>query len=268
MYHRYGNPGLKRVLDSFPLLVAHICRGGGTSVAVSGDTVVVGAIGEDSSARGTNGDDGDDSAEGAGAAYVFTRIGAEWTQQANLKASNAEREDGFGAFLSRSGDALVIGAYPEDSKATGINGDQGDNSAINAGLNDAWFNPDTAGQGFFITVFPQTGKLFLAWFIYDTERPAAGTPTLFGDPGHRRLRGRSVSRNGWFMLSVHTEKAAAPGAAQRRGRDGRCTCRSGIRTVSTKIWTGANPIPIRSPRTKCWPFVRNTPRWNGGPCRT
>lgn len=58
---------------------------------------------------------------------------------------------------------------------------------INAGLNDAWFNPETDGQGFFITVFPVANLVSLAWFTYDTEFPPADTPNNLGDPGHRWL---------------------------------------------------------------------------------
>lgn len=56
---------------------------------------------------------------------------------------------------------------------------------INPGLNDAWFNPNTPGQGFFITVFPDSGTIFLAWFTYDTERPPANVEAILGEPGHR-----------------------------------------------------------------------------------
>ncbi len=59
--------------------------------------------------------------------------------------------------------------------------------AINAGLNDAWFNPETDGQGFLIVAFPQIRQMFMAWFTYDTERPAADTPAILGEPGHRWL---------------------------------------------------------------------------------
>ena len=48
----------------------------GSSVAVSGDTVVVGAPYEDNNATGVNGNGADNSAGGAGAAYVFVRSGA------------------------------------------------------------------------------------------------------------------------------------------------------------------------------------------------
>ncbi len=63
-----------------------------------------------------------------------------------------------------------------------------DNSfEINSGLNDAWSSAATAGQGFFINVFPETGKLFLAWFTYDVERPADSATAVLGEPGHRWL---------------------------------------------------------------------------------
>ena len=58
---------------------------------------------------------------------------------------------------------------------------------INAGLNDTWFNPATAGQGFFITVFPDIDKMFLAWFTYDVERPPPSVTAMLGEPGHRWL---------------------------------------------------------------------------------
>jgi cyclophilin family peptidyl-prolyl cis-trans isomerase len=56
---------------------------------------------------------------------------------------------------------------------------------MNAGLNDAWYNPDTDGQGFFITVLPDLGLVSLAWFTYDTELPAEGASANLGNPGHR-----------------------------------------------------------------------------------
>jgi hypothetical protein len=105
----------------------------GGSVAVSGDTVVVGAGGEQSNATGVNGNPSDNSADGAGAAYVFVRTGGTWTQQAYLKASNTDGFDFFGTSVAVSGDTVVVGASGEDSNAAGVNGDQSDNSASLAG---------------------------------------------------------------------------------------------------------------------------------------
>ena len=105
----------------------------GSSVAVSGDTVVVGAQRESSNATGVNGDQSDNSAAVAGAAYVFVRNGTTWTQQAYLKASNTEANDLFGISVAVSGDTVVVGADFEASNATGVNGNQADNSASGAG---------------------------------------------------------------------------------------------------------------------------------------
>jgi hypothetical protein len=55
---------------------------------------------------------------------------------------------------------------------------------LNAGLNDAWYDPVTSGQGFFISVFPDLGAVSLAWFTYDTELPAEGPPANLGDADH------------------------------------------------------------------------------------
>jgi hypothetical protein len=105
----------------------------GLSVAVSGDTVVVGAASEDSHATGVDGDQADNSASAAGAAYVFARSGTTWSQQAYLKASNTGVFDHFGHSVAASGDTAVVGAIYEDSNATGVDGDQADNSAADAG---------------------------------------------------------------------------------------------------------------------------------------
>src|SRR5262249_9086539 len=105
----------------------------GSSAAVSGDTVVVGAPYESSNATGVDGDPSTNSAPSAGAAYVFVRSGTNWSQQAYLKASNTDANDGFGTTVAVSGDTVVVGAYGESSNATGVHGDQSDNNAQWAG---------------------------------------------------------------------------------------------------------------------------------------
>ena len=112
----------------------------GGSIAISGDTVVVSASWEGSNATGVNatltgasGTQSDNSAPDAGAAYVFTRSGSAWSQQAYLKASNTDAGDHFGISLAISGETVVVGAYREDSSATGADGNQTHNSATDAG---------------------------------------------------------------------------------------------------------------------------------------
>jgi len=87
-------------------------------VAISGDTVVVGAYGQSSS---------------AGAAYVFVRSGISWNEQASLQASNSDADDQFGSSVAISGDKIIVGAFGESSNANGVNGSQSDNSAPLAG---------------------------------------------------------------------------------------------------------------------------------------
>ena len=89
-------------------------------MAVSGDTVVVGATGEASSTTGINSTP-DNDAFRAGAAYVFVRSGTAWSQQAYLKASNTGAVDYFGCSVAVSGDTVIVGAFYEDSSTTGIN---------------------------------------------------------------------------------------------------------------------------------------------------
>jgi LPXTG-site transpeptidase (sortase) family protein len=105
----------------------------GSSVSLSGDTLAVGALDENSNATGVNGNQADNSATAAGAVYVFTRSGTTWTQQAYIKASNTEAYDHFSNSISLSGDTLAVGANGESSSAIGINGDQTDNSASASG---------------------------------------------------------------------------------------------------------------------------------------
>jgi hypothetical protein len=108
--------------------------GFGSSVTLAGDgaTLAVAAPGEDGDpALGQ----ADDSMGNSGAVYVFTRSGTVWSQQAWLKASNAQAADGFGrsAALSADGSTLAVGANLEDGGIPGVGGNQSDESAPDAG---------------------------------------------------------------------------------------------------------------------------------------
>lgn len=105
----------------------------GETISLDGDNLAVGAINERSSATGINGDQADNSKPGSGAVYLFTRSGSTWSQQAYIKASNTGVSDIFGSSLSLSGDTLAVGAYNETSNASGLNGDQSNNSELVAG---------------------------------------------------------------------------------------------------------------------------------------
>ena len=98
----------------------------GASVAISGDTVVVGAPGEDghlltgSTSSPPDNTTTGDGASASGAAYVFTRSGTTWSQQAYIKASNAGANDNFGTSVAINVDTLTVGAPDEDGGGVGI----------------------------------------------------------------------------------------------------------------------------------------------------
>lgn len=122
----------------------------GISVAVSGDTAVIGAVYDD------------DQGNNSGSAYVFEKIAGIWTNTTKLTASNGTSHDFFGISVAVSGDTALIGASNSDpgsayvfEKITGIwtqksifAGDRGDEFGISVSLSDdiavigAWFDND------------------------------------------------------------------------------------------------------------------------------
>jgi hypothetical protein len=113
----------------------------GISVAAAGEIVVVGAHGESSIATGVS----------SGAAYAFVRDGTTWSQQAHLKASNAGWNDRLGFAVAIAGDTVVAGAIGETSNATGVNGDQSNDSVRDSGaayiFAGVGIPPDSDGDG-------------------------------------------------------------------------------------------------------------------------
>ncbi|MEZ4794538.1 MAG: hypothetical protein R2773_03520, partial [Flavobacteriaceae bacterium] len=105
------------------------------SISKDGNYLAVGAPFEDSNATGINGNQSNNSASAAGAVYVYRRSGTTWVQEAYIKASNAEVGDQFGTgvALSEDGSRLAVAADNEDSGATGVNGNQSDNSVGSSG---------------------------------------------------------------------------------------------------------------------------------------
>jgi hypothetical protein len=112
--------------------------GNALALSYDGDLLAVGSSGESSSARGVNGNQEDTSMDSAGAVYIYGRAGTTWTQQAYIKASNTGGPDvgyqfGYSLALSSDGTTLAVGSTSEPSAATGIDGDQADQSAPDSG---------------------------------------------------------------------------------------------------------------------------------------
>lgn len=104
----------------------------GSAVAIHQDTLIVGAIREDSNATGVNGNGADNSITNAGAAYIFVRNGSTWSQQAYLKAHQVSSEDLFGSVVAIHGNIAAVGAAQEDGSSRTIDGAV-DEVATNAG---------------------------------------------------------------------------------------------------------------------------------------
>jgi prepilin-type N-terminal cleavage/methylation domain-containing protein len=76
----------------------------GHAVAVDAGTIVVGAYWDD------------DKGDYSGSAYVFTRTGGTWTQQAKLVPADGTADDWFGSSVAVDGDTVVVGAHLDDDK--------------------------------------------------------------------------------------------------------------------------------------------------------
>jgi hypothetical protein len=140
----------------------------GTSVAVSGDGtwLVVGAPGEASNATGIDGDQNDNSLTGAGAVYIYKRVGSAYMFQTYLKSPSPDPDDRFGTSVSISSNAttIAVGVPNEDGGGVNLTGDPADNAVVNvgavfvfqrAGVAAPWMQayyvkpPSAIGQGHF-----------------------------------------------------------------------------------------------------------------------
>ncbi|NIM43124.1 MAG: integrin [Hydrogenophaga sp.] len=124
--HVFGRDGMNWLHQAY-LKAAHPGMDDqfGRAVSLSGDgnTLVVGAPYERSTADGLGGDQANDGSSEVGAAYVFRRQGLTWRQRAYVKAPNSGPGDTFGMdlALSADGQTLAVGAYGESSSASGWN---------------------------------------------------------------------------------------------------------------------------------------------------
>ena len=164
----------------------------GASVALSSDTLAVGAPNEASAATGVNGDQASNQAPGSGAVYLFSYL-LTFSQQAYVKASNTYGEDHFGSSVALSNSTLVVGAPGETGTAAGINGDPQLRGGVASGAAYVFF-----GNGIF--GLPPTQKTWRQEAYIKASNPGAGdqfgvSVALAGDllavgaPGEASLTG-------------------------------------------------------------------------------
>lgn len=130
----------------------------GWSVAVSGETAIVGSHFDD---IGTN--------TNQGSAYIFARSGTTWSEQQKLTASDGAGNDNFGRSVAISGNAIIVGADMDD---IGTSADQGScyvfvNNSVTSN-NDQTFDFDDHGKSDLGVFRPSNST----WFV---NRSTAGT---------------------------------------------------------------------------------------------
>ena len=117
----------------------------------------------------------------------------------------ARQFDNFGTFsyhCSEHSDPDGV-IYLEDNGRVIVAGDETPPFQINAGISDAWYDPATDGQGFFIVVWEESQYIFLSWFTFDTERPAEDAMAALGDPGHRWLTAQGPYQDNTAELEIY-----------------------------------------------------------------
>jgi hypothetical protein len=131
----------------------------------------------------------------------------------------------------------------------------GQDFQINSGLNDAWYNPATEGQGFLISVFPEIKQMFLAWFTFETERPPEDVTAHLGEPGHRWLTAQGPYDGDTANLTILVTEggvfdAAEPAASTNLAGDGTMTiefadCTEGLVNYEISSLGISGEIPIQ-----------------------
>ncbi|CAN5240774.1 hypothetical protein BH09MYX1_BH09MYX1_31060 [soil metagenome] len=153
----------------------------GSSVAIAGTTIVVGAVGEFSNAVGIGGSESATGAVSSGAAYVFVKQGNAWVKQAYLKASNSRANAHFGAIVSILGDVVAIGSPGESSGTYSPS----DTSAARSGA---------------IYLLKRSGSTWSETAYLKSTQPAI--PSEFGTQiwlSGTRLATASVGSNSWIV---------------------------------------------------------------------
>ncbi len=142
----------------------------GISVSIYGDTAIVGASRKDAS--------GTDS----GKAYIFTRSGTSWSQQAGLIPSDPEADAQFGNSVSIYSDTVIIGAIAAD-----VSGSNSGKAYIFTRLGSSWSQQaalvpsDPEVNSFFgNSVSIYDNKAIIGAFFKDINPTDAGKAYIFG----------------------------------------------------------------------------------------
>ncbi len=270
----------------------------GSAVAISNDTIAIGAIGED-------GGEGNPTPD-VGAVYIFERNegGTDaWGEVAVLRASDAQSDDHFGTSLALDGDTLVVAADFED----GGTGDPMSNAGAayiferNHGGAGAWgevvkltasdaqpddlfgfsvsLDDDTIIVGAFDEDGGEGGQLPSAGAVYQFERNFGGEENW----GERRILrapdaaaqdnfGVAVSVNGGVAVVGAFFEDGGPGDPVMNAGTayiylvGELIFEDGFETGNSSKWSASYPVPTPTPTAT--PTITATPTPTSTPTGT
>jgi glucose/arabinose dehydrogenase len=185
----------------------------------------------------------------SGNIWGLSRVGSQWNtvllaDTAYAVSTFGLGEDGSVYLASHSGGVYLLSdgdPVPEAMR-------------INAGINDAWYNPETNGQGFLMTAFPEAEILFLAWFTYDVERPPQDVTAMLGEPGHRWLTAQGPYDGDTALLDINVSSGgvfdSAMPAVGPPEQDGTMTitwsgCNSAVLSYAITSLGIAGEIPLQ-----------------------
>jgi hypothetical protein len=169
----------------------------GISAALSGDTAIVGAHGDD------------DAGDSSGSAYVFTRSGSTWTQQAKLTAADGAADDQFGYSVALSGDAAIVGANLDDDAGTASGSAYIFTRSVSIWTQQAKLTATDAAAGdrFGFSVALSGDTAIIGAFQDDDTASGSGSAYVFTRSGttwtqQAKLTAADAARSDWFGFSV------------------------------------------------------------------
>jgi len=219
----------------------------GYSVAISGDTIVVGSPWESEAAVGAVSAPAPQPmpfanlyvAPGSGAAYVFVRDGTTWTQQAYLKASNSDDVAQFGQSVAISGDTVAVGANQEANHFTGVINDP---SGIHPTAADCNIDADNSGAAYVFVRDPssQTWKQQAYLKASNNRLTVSGNGDNDGFGGSVSVSGNTVVVGASQESSLATGVLNSPNnpmPANNQGADASGAAYVFVRDTGTQLWS-------------------------------
>ena len=184
-------------------------EGFGVSVAVSGNTIVVGAANTSNFSRSKlNRQNSDLPAAGPGAAYVFVKPASGWkdmTETAKLTASDGQPGDAFGDSVSVSGPAIAVGAFfAPDSSGNSF-----------AGKAYVFVRPGSGWSGNLNETAKLTASDSQLLNYMGASIAIGGTTVVVGSYGHSNFQGTAYvfaePSGGWSSMTQTAELTASDG---------------------------------------------------------